>query len=112
MRAINCGHEKQRLLWRVVVLACTISLVEVVYANDALDRTSAMVSACSSCHSDRSVDLGTEAPVSLKTLSAGEIEQALLAFRSGDRVGTLMNRLARGYSEAEIVAMAKVLATQ
>ncbi|MFT5692086.1 MAG: sulfide dehydrogenase cytochrome subunit [Oceanicoccus sp.] len=112
MRAISYRHAKQRLLSSVVVLACTISLAEVVYANDALDRASAMVSACSSCHSDRSVDPGTEAPVSLKTLSSDEIEQALLAFRSGDRVGTLMNRLARGYSKAEIAAMAKVLATQ
>jgi sulfide dehydrogenase cytochrome subunit len=96
----------------VAVLFCTFSPLGIVFADDTLDRATAMVSTCSSCHSDRSVDRQTEGPISLKTLSANKIEQALLAFRSGDRAGTLMNRLARGYSEAEIAAMAQVLANQ
>ena len=72
----------------------------------------AMASACSSCHSAHSVGSDSEGPGSLAALSANEIEQALLAFRSGERVGTLMNRLARGYSDSEITAMARVLTKQ
>lgn len=112
MQLLNCGHSTQRMVRSVAVLVCTILLVGVVYADDALDRASAMVSACTGCHSDRLVDPGAEGPVSLKVLSADKIEQSLLAFRSGDREGTLMSRLARGYSEAEIAAMAKILASQ
>ncbi len=38
--------------------------------------------------------------------------QRLMAFKSGKREGTVMNRIAKGYSDAEIAAIAKYLASK
>jgi cytochrome c553 len=93
------------------------SLFHPVYADDLLTQANANANACSGCHrggmgSGTVADSGTKAMDALNTLSAATIEEALLEFRSGEREGTVMNRLARGYTESEIAAMAKVLANQ
>ncbi|WNB77158.1 c-type cytochrome [Methylomonas koyamae] len=43
-------------------------------------------------------------------LSAAELEQALLAFKYDRRAATLMPRLAKAYSDAELAAVAAYLA--
>jgi len=64
-------------------------------------------SSCSGCHGAA----GVEIP-SLSGLSADEIAQAMGAFKSGARPATLMNRLAKGFSESETRAIAQWLASQ
>lgn len=60
--------------------------------------------ACSGCHTaERS-----EIP-SLDGLSAAEIEAALAAYRSGTRAGTIMPRIAKGFSPKEAGAIAAFL---
>jgi sulfide dehydrogenase cytochrome subunit len=59
---------------------------------------------CSGCHGiDAASDTGIPP---LAGMDAAEIEAALVAFRSGERTGTIMNRFARGYSDEEIKALA------
>ncbi|MEH6911569.1 MAG: hypothetical protein V7459_13360 [Oceanicoccus sp.] len=107
-----------RLLRQCLVIGFFASvLFPPVYASDLLTQASANVSACSSCHrggmgSGGMAGSGTQVMGALNTLSAASIEEALLQFRSGEREGTVMNRLARGYSDSEIAGMAKVLASQ
>jgi sulfide dehydrogenase cytochrome subunit len=43
---------------------------------------------------------------------AAELEGAMKAFRANERPGTIMGRIARGYTDAEITAIAAFLATQ
>ena len=43
-------------------------------------------------------------------LSADQIAAALAAFRSGERPATVMNRIAKGFSEAESLAIAEWVA--
>jgi cytochrome c553 len=62
---------------------------------------------CSGCHGAA----GLEIP-SLSGLSADQITEAMGAFKSGGRPATLMNRLAKGFSEAETRAIAQWLASQ
>jgi sulfide dehydrogenase cytochrome subunit len=62
---------------------------------------------CLGCHGAP----GVEIP-SLSGLSADEITEAMGAFKSGARPATLMNRLAKGFSEAETRAIAQWLASQ
>ena len=57
---------------------------------------------CSACHAADDAS----APPPLSNLSADEITAALAAYRSGKREGTLMPRLAQGFSEAEARAIA------
>ena len=65
------------------------------------DETSALV--CSGCHRENAAvpRLGSDAK---------RIEAAMLEFRTGEREATVMGRIARGYSEREIAALAAVLA--
>ncbi len=67
----------------------------------AADETSALV--CSGCH-------GENATVPRLSTDAKLIETAMLEFRAGKRAATVMGRIARGYSESEITALAAALA--
>jgi cytochrome c553 len=54
---------------------------------------------CAGCHGAGSV-------LSLDDLSVSEIETAMTDFRDGSRTATLMNRLAAGFTDAEISQIA------
>jgi cytochrome c553 len=43
---------------------------------------------------------------------AAELVQQMQAFRANERPGTIMGRIARGYTDAEIAAIAAFLAAQ
>lgn len=62
---------------------------------------------CRNCHSGS----GMAIP-SLNRLSAAQIEQALLDFQSDRRQSTVMGRLAKGFSEQEIRAIAEQMTTR
>ena len=55
---------------------------------------------CSGCHAPAGTV--TTAIPSPQNLTAAEIEAAMLAFKSGERQATVMNRIARGFSDQEI----------
>jgi sulfide dehydrogenase cytochrome subunit len=54
-------------------------------------------SSCSGCH-------GTEAPIAGR--NAKEMSDSLIAYRSGARPSTVMGRIAKGFSEPELDAIA------
>jgi cytochrome subunit of sulfide dehydrogenase len=58
---------------------------------------------CSGCH-------GKEAPIAGH--NASELTAKLLAFRSGQRQSTVMQRIAKGFDAAELTAIAAWWATQ
>lgn len=63
--------------------------------------------ACMGCH-----DPSVETALSLKGKTAQEIAAAVADFRSGAREATLMNRIAPGFTDAEIEAIAQWLARE
>jgi sulfide dehydrogenase cytochrome subunit len=65
---------------------------------------------CSGCHSSITTTGGGIAPLAGR--DAGELQAALLAFRSGDRPATVMNRIAKGFSPEELAVLAKWFAAQ
>ena len=65
-------------------------------------------SGCSGCHA---AAITTAIP-SLRGLTAAQIATAMQAFRSGERDATVMDRIARGFSEHEIAAIAAWLGQQ
>lgn len=67
--------------------------------------------ACGGCHGTRGVSAGTSMP-SLAGQSKEYFVVAMKRFRSGERPSTVMGRLAKGYSDAEIEAMAGFFARQ
>jgi cytochrome c553 len=63
-------------------------------------------SSCSGCHG------GTAPPPVLMGRDAGEIVAAMDAFRAGTRPATVMDRIAKGFSRDESVAIAAWWAAQ
>ncbi len=60
---------------------------------------------CSGCHAGRDSALP-----SLDSLRAPDIEAAMTAFRTGTREATVMDRIAKGFSDQETSAIAAWLA--
>jgi len=91
------------MLYRLlVVLACALQ----VGAAQAADMPPG-VSSCSGCHSP-SPSLKTSIP-SLVGRSAPEIAGVMREFKSGARPNTVMGRIAKGFGDTDIDAMAEWL---
>ncbi len=70
------------------------------------------VAACSNCH-PKTADAGGETALRpLVGRSASDIVSATTAFRSGHRPATVMGRIAKGFSDSEIAAIAAWYAAQ
>lgn len=69
-----------------------------------------LAAACSSCHGHQGAAESNRNIPRLDTQTAANLERKLLEYRSGTLQGTLMNRIARGFSEAELRAIAAALA--
>jgi cytochrome c553 len=67
-------------------------------------------SSCSGCHPS-SASVETKVPP-LRGRDPAEIVAAMQAFRSGERLSTVMGRLAKGFSDDETRAIAAWLAAQ
>jgi cytochrome c553 len=70
----------------------------------------ALAATCTPCHTQGGAGLAAIAP--LDGRAAGAIASSMRAFRSGQRAGTVMPQLARGYSDADIDALAQWFAAQ
>jgi sulfide dehydrogenase cytochrome subunit len=65
---------------------------------------------CSTCHG---LDgKGATAVVPLKGMPAEAMVASLKQFKAGERPATIMNRIAKGFSDEEIQAIAQYLASQ
>ena len=69
-----------------------------------------LAAACAACHGTNGVSIG--GPRSLAGTPRDDLAKALRAFKSGERGGTVMPELARGYDDAEIDALAAWFAAQ
>jgi len=80
-----------------------------VLAESSLSHGAALVNACAACHGPEGRSQG--AIPSFNTLPKDSIVEALRAFRSGERQGTVMNRIAKGLEDADIEAIAAYVTT-
>lgn len=60
---------------------------------------------CAGCHGTNGSSVGPASPV-IGGLAAETITQAMQDYKSGERPSTIMGRIAKGYTDAEIEAMA------
>jgi sulfide dehydrogenase cytochrome subunit len=65
---------------------------------------------CAGCHGTDGASTGPATP-SIAGNAAIYIVDAMNAYKSGDRHGTIMGRIAKGYSDEQIEAMAEVIAS-
>lgn len=72
-------------------------------------KAALLAATCSGCHVKAATKDGFP---SIYGRPAAEIRDRLFSFRSGQREGTVMNRLAKGYDDAEIELLATYLSAE
>jgi cytochrome c553 len=93
---------------RMVAVAVVVASIAPAFA--ASPEPPAGASSCSGCHA---ANAAANTPVPrLAGRNAAELVTQMLAFRSGAQPSTVMDRIAKGYSDAEIVAIAAWYAQQ
>jgi sulfide dehydrogenase cytochrome subunit len=68
-----------------------------------------LVATCTGCHGQNGKSAG--AIPALAGQSEAQIRQAMLDYKNDRRAGTMMNRHAKGFSDEEIGAIAREIAT-
>jgi cytochrome c553 len=91
-------------------LAAAIGAASIAAASVASAEPPAGAAGCSGCH-PTSTRVTSPVP-RLNGLDPAAIVRALQDFRSGQRAGTVMDRIAKGFTDAEIQAIAAWYATQ
>ena len=95
----------------VAMLAATVpAKATSVSASVAASAPPPGAASCSGCHGLR--DNASSALPGIYGRDPQDIATAMAAFRDGTRPATVMNRIAKGFSEDEIRAIAAWLATQ
>ena len=92
------------------VVAAAIGLAASAAAAVVAAEPPAGAAACSGCHP--SSPRVTSPVVRLAGRDRAEIIKAMQDFRSGARAGTVMDRIAKGFTDAEIQAIAAWYASQ
>ena len=71
-----------------------------------------MAAACAMCHGSGGNPAPNSSVVRLASRSAERIVDAMREFKEGKREATIMHQIAKGYSDAEIAAIAKYFEAQ
>jgi sulfide dehydrogenase cytochrome subunit len=71
-------------------------------------NTPAIALACASCHGPNGAGVGSIPAIARQDRAA--FLQSWAAFRANERPATIMNRIARGYTDAEVAALADYFA--
>lgn len=96
--------------WRGWALATSVLAISAMA--QAAPPTAAMLSnACAGCHGTNGGSAGPSMP-SLAGQSKEAIVDAMKKFKSGARPATVMGRLAKGFSDADFVAMGEYFSKQ
>ncbi len=90
---------------RLCLLAFATLAAPALAANGPL-----LAQACAGCHGPNAA--GQEATPGIAGVPAATIVAQMNAFRANERPATIMGRIARGYSDAEIAAIAEYLASR
>ncbi|MBM3353295.1 MAG: cytochrome C [Betaproteobacteria bacterium] len=96
---------------RAVVIATLALAAAPAIAQDVQGRN--LASACAICHGTEGRVVPDKSPlIPLAGLPSEHIASQMRAFRDGKRPATVMHQIAKGYTEAEINAMAAWYAAQ
>lgn len=80
-----------------------LALLLMVFASAAAAQSAhGVAEGCVACHGPGGGGSGTVPPLAGR--DAADLSAAMAAFRANERPATIMNRIARGYTEAEIAA--------
>lgn len=92
------------------LLGTALIAAALAFARPAGAQAPLAAEGCLGCHGPNGAGAG--GVPALAGREAAELRAQLLAFRANERPGTIMGRIARGYSEAELAAVAEHFARQ
>jgi cytochrome c553 len=103
-------HPAVRPLLRIAAALLTLA-VPVARAAESADDAAlrharGLAATCAQCHGSDGATPPGSAMRTLIGMPASYLTQQMLAFRSGERPGTVMPQLAKGYSDAQIAQIA------
>lgn len=91
-------------------LAAATLLAMAAGAHAQVNQIRVWAAACANCHgTDGRAEPGM---IGLAGRSQAELQQQLLAFKSGQRPGTIMPQLAKGYTDEQLAQIAAYFAAQ
>ncbi|MDR9498444.1 MAG: c-type cytochrome [Hydrogenovibrio sp.] len=90
--------------WLGLVFAGSMMMSGHAYAQ--FDRASMLADSCVGCHGVDGISSGPAIP-SIAGMSEYYFKESMHAYRDGDRPSTIMQRIAKGYTDEDIEAMAK-----
>jgi len=95
---------------RILAIVAALGLAAISVWPAAADEAPPGASSCSGCHA-ANAGVSTAVP-RLAGRNAGELVAQMQAFRSGERQATVMDKIAKGFSDAEVQAIAAWYAAQ
>lgn len=99
-------------LWRLALFAGGVALTSSMPAWATTAATPAMLSnTCNGCHGTDGNSAGLSNPT-IAGLNASYFEAAMKQFKSSERPSSIMGRLAKGYSDEQLKAMADFFAAK
>ena len=94
------------LRYALVAAALGISTLASAQSNSAQsDAANLLAGGCMSCHGVMGQG-GNGVPAIMRTQSRTEFTATMAAFRANERANTIMGRVGRGYTDAEIALLA------
>jgi sulfide dehydrogenase cytochrome subunit len=87
-----------------------VALTLAMLAGPALAQAPLVAEGCIGCHGPNGAGMGGVPAIAGR--NADELRTLMIAFRANERPGTIMGRVSRGYTDAEIAAVAQHFATQ
>ena len=94
-----------------IISGCAISFSAVSAGNMTGAYGVMLSNTCAGCHGTDGASVGPAIP-SLGGMSAVYITETMAGYKSGDIASTIMGRIAKGYSDDEVAAMANHFAAQ
>ncbi len=94
-----------------LAFAATCAGAQTVSPKEAL-YTKSLAATCANCHGTNGNATADSSVVSLAGMPATYIVTQMKAFKSGERPGTIMHQLSKGYSDAQIEQVAAYFAAQ
>jgi sulfide dehydrogenase cytochrome subunit len=110
-------NHKEKLMRSLItpklapMLATTLMVALVAGPARAVDTGARLYATCAGCHGTNGAGTGGALPV-LAGQPQEALAAALRAFKAGSRPATIMQQIAKGYSDEQIVLLAAFLAAQ
>ncbi len=96
---------KNTKLILISTLFASTAFINTAHA-DVIDRATILANTCAGCHGTDGISQGPLTP-SIAGLPKSYISESMYDFASGKRASTVMQRIAKGYTDEDIKALSK-----